>query len=90
MIPRDHWVDTKHTNLTNTKLRDTLEPATWLHLLNLVIPTENNMDASAIMRKVKELDALEKRLRQTVNPSQVLLKQIQEERNNLLNPQEKK
>lgn len=48
------------------------------------------MDASAVLRRVKELDALEKRLRQTVNPSQVLLKQIHEERNALLNPQEKK
>lgn len=48
------------------------------------------MDASTINRKLKELDALEKRLRQTVNPSQVLLKQVQEERHALLNPQEKK
>lgn len=48
------------------------------------------MDASAINRKLKELDALEKRLRQTVNPSQVLLKQIDDERKALLNPQEKK
>lgn len=51
---------------------------------------EHYMDASAINRKLKELDALEKRLRQTVNPSQILLKQVQEERNALLNPQEKK
>lgn len=48
------------------------------------------MDASAINRKLKELDALEKRLRQTVNPSMVLLKQIAEERQALLNPKEQK
>nr|AVQ10156.1 hypothetical protein [Gokushovirinae environmental samples] len=48
------------------------------------------MDASTINRKLKELDALEKRLRQSVNPSQVLLKQIDDERKALLNPQEKK
>lgn len=46
------------------------------------------MDASAINRKLKELDALEKRLRQTVNPSTVLLKQIENERQALLNPKE--
>lgn len=44
------------------------------------------MDAAAINRKLKEIDALEKRIRQTVNPSQVLLRQIEEERKQLLNP----
>lgn len=48
------------------------------------------LDASAINRKLKELDALEKRLRQTVNPSAVLLKQIADERAALLNPKESK
>lgn len=44
------------------------------------------MDASGINRKLKDLDELEKRVRQTVSPSQLLLKQIAEERENLLNP----
>lgn len=44
------------------------------------------MDAVSINRKVKELDALEKRIRQTVNPSSVLLAQIKKERDELLNP----
>lgn len=48
------------------------------------------MEAAAINRKLKELDALEKRLRQTVNPSQVLLLQIKKEREELLNPKEQK
>lgn len=46
------------------------------------------MEASAIMRKLKELDALEKRLRLTVNPSKILLDQINAERHALLNPKE--
>lgn len=44
------------------------------------------MEAAGINRKLKELDSLEKRLKQQVNPSQILLKQIQEERAALLNP----
>lgn len=46
------------------------------------------MEAASINRKLKEIDALEKRLRQTVNPSQVLLKQLAQERDALLNPKE--
>lgn len=46
------------------------------------------MDASSINRKLKELDALEKRVRQSVNPSQILLANIKREREELLNPKE--
>lgn len=46
------------------------------------------MDAVSINRKLKELDALEKRLRQTVNPSKILLEQIAKEKQELLNPKE--
>lgn len=48
--------------------------------------TENFMNAGAIQRKLKDLDALEERVKQTVNPSAVLLAQIRKEREELLNP----
>lgn len=44
------------------------------------------MKASGIERKLKELDKLEERLRQTANPSKVLLDGIKAEREALLNP----
>lgn len=48
------------------------------------------MDLLKVSRELKELDAMEKRIRQTVNPSKVLLKQIEERREELLHPKEQK
>lgn len=48
------------------------------------------MDLTAANRKLKELDALEKRVRQSVNPSKILLRQIDEQRSEILNPKEPK
>lgn len=42
------------------------------------------MDAMKIMRELNALDALEKRINQTVNPSQILLEQIRIKRQNLI------
>lgn len=44
------------------------------------------MDASARLRKLESLDKLEKRVRELVNPSKVLLAQIAKERTALLEP----
>lgn len=46
---------------------------------------EIHLNASAILRKVHDLDKLERRLRTLTHPSETLLKQIDTERNNLLN-----
>lgn len=42
------------------------------------------MNASATLRKLKDLDQLEARVKQMVNPSPKLLKQIADERQALL------
>lgn len=38
------------------------------------------MNASGILRKLKDLDALEKRIKEMVNPSPKMLQQIADER----------
>lgn len=48
------------------------------------------MDASKVIRQLKDLDTLEKRIKQTVNPSKILLQQIAAKRNELLGSEEKK
>lgn len=40
----------------------------------------------AVLRDLKALDELEKRVRQVVNPSKILLEQIAKQRDELLNP----
>lgn len=48
------------------------------------------MDAVKLKRELDTLDALEKRIKQTVKPSQVLLREIEKKRHELLNPVEQK
>lgn len=42
------------------------------------------MNASSVLRKLKDLDALETRVKQTVNPSPKMLQQIAAEKEALL------
>lgn len=44
------------------------------------------MNLQAIRRKLDDLAKLEARVKQTVNPSAILLKEIQKQRDELLNP----
>ena len=48
------------------------------------------MDAAKLKRELDSLDQLEKRVRATVKPSEILLREIAKKRDELLNPKEVK
>lgn len=67
------------TNTKHANMPPAVQPLTWRITMKSV---------AAIDRELKALDSLEKRVKQTVNPSQVLLREIQKKRDELLNPKE--
>lgn len=48
-----------------------------------------DFNAARLKRELEDLDKLEQRVKQTVAPSQVLLREIEKKRHELLNPSEK-